>query len=384
MAIKMRSREERQKALRERIKNNAKNRNSKGGGVSKSILNLDDYSDISFYKPEEGRKSIDILPWIVQTNQHPQGIEPGEEDYILDIWVHYRVGVTNKTIVCPLRNYGNPCPICDEANTIREDDNADTNILATLYPKRRALYNIIDLNDEDKGVQIFDVSYKLFEKEMLEEAETRDGEIITFADIELGNSVKFRVAKASVVLPGQSKPIKFMEFKSFSFVDRDPYDEDILDKVYPLDKMLTIHSYDEIKKIFHGIEIEEEEKTAPEKPKEKSPERAKPTVKKVDPPFEPDEKSNEVDDLDVMNKRQLRQVIRRESLGIKVGLNMSEGEIKLAIRNARSGKSEKPKKAKIECPHGWHFGMACDTDDKCTDCNVYEACADEQDRINNQ
>ena len=381
MTIKMKSRKERQEALRARIRDNAKKRGKNSGG-NRGILDLSSSESPKFFKPKANRSYlIDIIPWIVQTKNHPQGIEPGEEDYILDVWVHGWIGVSNSTLVCLERTFNKPCPICEERKTLMQDENTPKGIISKLSPQRRALYNIIDLNNEDAGIQIFDATYSQFEVELLEEADRPDlnskearTEPIIFADLIEGKSIKFRTSEKTFYVSGDSKPKTYITYKSFDFVDRDPIDEEVLKESYAFDKLLIIPSYDEVNKIFHGVELEHDENESDKK--EVDEEKEESPKKEEKPSCKADDQNDEFvsSNLDEMNKRQLRQYIKKNNIDIKVSLKMTEDEIRDLIRTNEKGGKSNP--SELSCPCGYKFGIDVDSYEDCMDCNIYEKCAD--------
>lgn len=246
-----------QAAVRERMRKNAENREKKGGITGKGLLDLSQYEDVNFFKPSTEKKNlIDILLYQVTSANHPGGVEKGQLDYILDVWFHGGVGTLNSMYVCPLKMYGRPCPICEERDARMKSGLAwDSPEVQEVTPQRRAYYNIIDLNDPQKGIQIFSASYALFEREMLEMAEKAEAEFITFADLTDGRTVEFWASSAKW---GKRT---FLKYKSFSFAHRDePYDESVIKETYPLDEMLIVSTYDEIRDAFYGMDDNPEEK----------------------------------------------------------------------------------------------------------------------------
>jgi hypothetical protein len=143
-----------------RRQDTAKSKRKTGGGFRNNILNVD--PDVDFIKIDrEGVFNFDIMPYEVTIRNHPNGTPPGELDYNLEIWVHRFVGVNRDShVLCLAKTFGQPCPLCEEQRSLKETG-GDKKLIESLEPKRRALYNIIDLDDEDKGVQIWETSYYL-------------------------------------------------------------------------------------------------------------------------------------------------------------------------------------------------------------------------------
>jgi hypothetical protein len=86
-------------------------------------------------------------------------LDIGDFDYVMDIWVHRRVGASNTSVVCPKKNYNHPCPICEEVQKLRNDGNED---YKQMQASRRVYYNIIDMENREKGIMILSASHFLF------------------------------------------------------------------------------------------------------------------------------------------------------------------------------------------------------------------------------
>ena len=395
--FKRKSAKERRAALRARTESNYKNRESYGrSGVR--LLDLSDYPNISVFKPKDGKKhKIDIIPWIIQTENHPQGMEPGLEDYVLDIWVHYGVGTMESTYICLERTFGKPCPICEERKAMKEDEDADEKEIRNLVPKHRAIYNLIDLDDEGKGVQLFNVSHWNFEKELTEEAKTAEDETVVFSDLNKGRTIKFR---ANEVQRKGYKP--FFEFKSFGFEERDPIDESILDEAVPLDVVVHIPTYEEVKAAFLNLsmddgddnprkiskageitdEEDEDEEETPKSNKRKSKKDKPKEIEPEDPTDDDDDEEEEEEEtsLEDMTRGELKKYIKENKLGIKVTRGMSTEDIVKEINNILVGAEEEEEDddddEKPKCPYGYEFGDDWDEYPKCKKCKKNKECGD--------
>jgi len=327
MAIKKMTKEERRQALRDRTTSNIKNKDS-SGVQGKRILDLSEYKDVTFYKPKKGTNSLDIIPYLVSTERHPQGLKVGQEDYVLDVWVHGWVGPGEDSFLCLKKTFGKPCPICEEIANLMQGENPNKKQIKSMQAKRRCFYNVIDLDDRDKEevIQLFEVSHFLFEKELLEEAETAEEEVIIFSDIEEGRTIRCRASQETME---GGKP--FFKFKSFSFGRRKKaYKESIIEKSYPLDALLIIPAYEEVKNAFFGIDDDGE--------------------------------ANEHKDQE------------------------NEGEAEDTRGDSRRERRDRePKKSKTACPHNHTYGTDCDEyREDCDDCDVWDKCADERDRLNDK
>lgn len=321
---------------------------------------------VEFYQIREGRNEIDILPYVVKTNKHPK-LKSGDYDYKLDIWVHRFVGDGDASVVCLKQTYNKPCPICEEYKKMIASDeyNRNDDEVKRLLPKRRVLYNVVDLlDDKYKGIKIFEINHFEFQKEIIEEAESSGGdEIINFADPEEGRTIVFRGTERE----GEFKKAS-MKPKGFKFVDREPYDENVINKTVPLDDILIVHSYDDVKKILMGTydnNSESDEEDGDEKliPRKKN--ILKDDDSEVDDKFIPRKKNTLRDDDDHDNEEsKSRKNILRDKDDDSVD--------RLVSKKKNLNKNLKENK----CPHGGVFHDDCDELDECKNCKLWNECAD--------
>lgn len=380
-------------SLKRRQKENVKNK-GRSQRTNKGILDFSEYEEVNFYKPStDSNNVIDIIPWTVKSNNHPQLLKPGDLDYILDVWIHFKVGPAENNYICLKRTFGKACPICQEREQMKEDEDIDEKTLDRMKPTHRAIYNIIDLNDESKGVQLFEASHAYFEQEMEEEIQAqfdqKGEEAPTITDLEEGRTIEFRAT--SNKFEGHT----YLKYKSFKFSERDPYGENILDEAYPLDSLLVIPTYEEVKNAMLGIDqedsgeedgppfdAEEKEETKKEKIKRnrkpRDTNREKKEVEKTEPT---DEWRDLIKSLEGKNKREIRKFIIKHQLDVTISAKMTEEEMIEEIVKKVSSTGKGTKKDD-RCPHGHIFGKDCDSSDDCADdCPEYFDCIDEQERL---
>ena len=311
------------------------------GGVRKGVMN---YSDVEFYKPEEGRNRINIIPYTIKTKNHPLvksgDFEIGDKDYLMDVWVHKNVGASESSVVCLKKTYGKPCPICEQAELFKKEGKEKES--KALSATRRVFYNVQDL--KDGKLKIFETSHYLFEKELIDEA--RDGEdgYVNFADEEEGKEISF---KASKVKKGK---IEYLEFKSFRFEDReDKIDDDLLENAVSFDEIMNVPTYEQAEKILFGSD-EDDEGEESDEPEDDEEEVRKPTKSKARE--EDDEPEDDNDEYETPKKSPKKE---------KSFDDMEDVE-------------EKPKKSCSDCPYGFKFGKDCEKHDECDDCDIWDKC----------
>lgn len=316
-------------SLQDRLKSRYDHRES--GSNRMTVLDFKG-EKVSFWKPKSGKNFINILPFTISSKNNPEvrsgNAEVGDEDFLLDLWIHGYVGPGNSDIICPKRNFGKPCPICEAADDYKEQGKDKESLKCR--PAHRAIYNILDETDRDKGVQIWIASHKNFQQELMGEAADAgdDGKVVDFVDLKKGKVVKFRADEESF------DKQKYFKFKSFKFEDREePIPSSIKESIYNLDEYMIIHSYDKIKALFYGDD-EESDDEEPKKADDEEEDDRKPSKDKDE---EEEDDSSPLDD-----------------------------------EEEKENEEEKP--AGKKCPHGHKFSTDCDKFDECDDCKLYDDC----------
>lgn len=265
----------RKRVSREKVKENAA-QGSRGGS---------DWFDlpegVGRWSPDKaGRYNLDILPYEVQSKQHPDDIEPECLWYKYPFQVHHGLGAASNSLVCP-RSINLPCPVCEERDKLyKEDSDKYEDVIKDLRPQKFVAYNILDPEDSDK-VCVFTMSRGKFAKTLENELKDPDNEEhLAFFDVNKdGRTMRVRFSDAA--FEGR----KYIECTKIDFRHREEMDEDeILDKVVCLEKVLIVPPYDKLKAIFLQEEPEEE----PEDPDDDE-----------EPEEEPEDQDDEEEDDDL-------------------------------------------------------------------------------------
>jgi len=231
-------REKQSKKLQERVKLGQERSKGKFNNI------LTDGIAVPLWRPKDGAHIVDIIPY--DAGKYDPLVKKGDPTYTFEGWVHTRVGPNDVMYLCPTEMENKPCPICEERQRLR-DKGVDKEIWKKLFPKRRNLYNVIcyDKGEEKKGIQIWDISYHYFEKQVLAIARkpSRHGgedKLINFADPINGRSITFTIE------PAKSKE-DYPSYIGHSFDERDyEIDEELLDAVIVLDENVHRPTYKEI------------------------------------------------------------------------------------------------------------------------------------------
>lgn len=233
-------------------------------GFKSSYLKLP--KGAAFMEVKAGSSLIDVLPYEVKTGTETPGGNPHAKKGFLywerTFWTHRGIGPNSEMVICLARTFKKPCPVCEErARILKNDpDDEDTKLADALKPKERQIFNVKDLKNPDKGVQILEMSSWLFGDELRKEIANSDEEDHweMFFTPDEGKTLK--------VSWGQDKMgvNTFVRADSIHFKDRkEAYDEDeILGETFDLDSMLIKPDYDELKDQFLQGSDTKKKKTA--------------------------------------------------------------------------------------------------------------------------
>jgi hypothetical protein len=349
------TREERLRAAEERSKHNIEHKDQ-GGFQGKQAL---DFAKIGgwkkelIYKPKAGMNHIDIIPYIVTTDKHPNHVRPGYPDYLLDIYVHRFVGASKSTFLCLQQMYGKPCPICEERERMKNDPTLPEDEYKKLFPKRRTIYNVIntELPEREQKVMLFEEVYSWFEGAMLEVVKLKNE--YTFWDIEEGKTIEFMLTEKKTPMGTNNT------YGQFFFDKRPAYKENVYDEAFKLDDLLVIPTYEEVRNAFLSVDEEPESAESSRREPEQSSRRRDP---------EPEERPSRRADP-------VAETMQGDTL--------PEG---FEDRGQSRRRERQTEPAENPCPFGHRFGIDNDQfgrEGHCTKCDqkIWNACADEKDRL---
>jgi len=319
---------------------------------------------IQMFQEEPGRVWLDILPYKVTDEKHPDrddelGIAvPGELWYKRPFKIHRNVGVNNETVVC-LTSIGKRCPICEYRAKLRKEGGNEEEV-AALRPSRRNLYVVVPKNNKkyDEEPHIWDISQYCFQDLLNDEIE-EDEEVAGFPDLEDGLTLKIRFSEEKF---GKNT---FSMASRIDFIDRDEaYDESILDEVPNLDEILEVLPYKRMEAKFFELD-EAEEETEDEEEEDDIPDfSSKRKRRKLKEPEEEEEEEEEEEDKP-----------KQKSGSKPVKAEEEPEEEEEEEPPARRTKRNKKKKTANKCPYGHVFGKDCDEyPDDCDECDLWDEC----------
>lgn len=324
-------------SMRDRVRQRAESREQQGSWV------IETPEGVNKFEPKviKGGMHLDIVPYVIDIDNHPSGMKKGEMWYERTYFIHRDVGVDNKARICLLKTFKKSCPVCEHREGLTKQGK-DKELTKALLPKERQLFNVIDRDDEDKGVQLWDISYHLFGKQL--EKEVREGkeEYAGFAELHDGFTLNVRFEARTLPTKDGSKPTPFMDADRIDFEKREDYGKDILEETLNLDELLVELTYKQLEIEFLQLEDSDVENTSDDKMAEE-PER-KPSH------FRRSAKSEEP--LKKLFEEQKAPVRTRERTRVAV---------------------DTPK-----CPDGGEFGKDCDALSGCQECpeSTWKACGE--------
>jgi plastocyanin len=211
-----------------------------------TYLNLP--KDVSQFELKSKAPLLDFL--LYEVGKGNPFADPGAFHYERTFWVHKGIGPDNRAYCCPreMSRGRLPCPICEKRQELKDDPNADEKLIEALKPKRRQLFKVIDLNNRDKGVQVWDFSYHMFGELLVEYLtdENNTTKLKNWCEFEGGKSLRLGTKEKKY----NGKP--YYEVTRIEFEDRrKDYDPaEMLEKGPCLDECFRVLPYDELKKVF--------------------------------------------------------------------------------------------------------------------------------------
>ena len=242
---------------------------SSNRSMDNTILALpDEFKDMPFFKPTKDVYNLDVIGYVVTSTKHPEDIEPGYIWHSRRFHVHNNVGAEENKYVCLAKTFNKKCPICDYAKQGKNSGSLTKEELTALRPKERMLMCVIDRDDKDEKIQLWDVSHfhlgKLLEKELID---SDDPSIWKVFEPDSGTALRRRFSKETFNGRDFWKPER-IDFKT----RKNDYPDEIIDEVPSLDDILVELPYSQLEEIFVMGDSSEEEA-----PRERSSRRGRST-----------------------------------------------------------------------------------------------------------
>ena len=366
----MAKKEEKTSKWKEGLKKRLKESNERASGGSGFFLpNLE---NVSFWKCDSGEHLVDVVPYFAGEND--PNTKKGDPAYVLELYVHYGIGTDKRGVaVCNAKTYNKPCPICEHVNKMILDGEEEE-VTSPLKAKRRCIYNIISYDsgkEEEKGVQIWDVAHWFSENHFqgLARKPVRRGKssgdpFIYYMDPEEGKTLGF-------VKEGKQKSTKY---KAHRFVDRDySIEQDVLDTAHCLDELINILSYDEVYRLYWGVDSDgdEEVETPSKKHSTKKEERKKKPVINEDEEDIDDEEEEE-------EKPKAKSKVKKKPEPEPDDEDDDDLEEDEEDEEDEDDEEEEEEKAKSKVKKNVcdDFGISPDDFEECESCDQWDLCVD--------
>lgn len=210
----------------------------------------------TFYFKKEGMYYLDILPYTAGKN-NPMADE-GYDHWERTYFAHRGVGAENKQYCCLLKNWGENCPICEHRQEL-ERRGANEDVIKALWPKKRQIMAIVDVDDKDKGIQILEGPYAFGLGSLIDNKidAAREGSPVTrfyHADGGMTLAVKCKSEGFKLKDGGSGKFLKPVN------LEMEPREINYEDKEVPcLDDLLKKPDYKKLKEVFHKGADEEDD-----------------------------------------------------------------------------------------------------------------------------
>ena len=396
---------------RKGVKDSSERKGLGGNSIYKSDVRFTKFSPIA-----DEDHTIDIIPFQagpdmgVDLEKHKKMAKEGQWFHTFEYWQHRGIGpLENQTVICPERTWETPCPICEHRRELMAEKAFDDEKMGNLYAKRRNCYNVVCYDsdkEEEKGVQLMDVSFFYFEKHIAKLASkptrrkrgSKLKEIDPFKNFAdpSGDGVSIEWS-----IEGAKSKKDFDTWMGHQLIGREyDLDEALLDAALQLDQIVEKLTYAELYEKYYDEKYSEE---GEEEDEEVEGEEEDEEVEGEEEEEEVEEEGNE-DDLDTFDRSELKQILKDQEIDFKVYKSTEDDEIREAIRAARSEEKEEEeeeeeeeeatpppksrkrpsaaakkekssgKKKKVSCPQGGTFGASFEDYDECDDCKVWNPC----------
>lgn len=208
-----------------------------------------------------GVYKVDIIPYVVGKGN--PSAQQGKIYWQRTYFNHRNVGPNQNAYACPAKTAGLKCPICEDVT--QQFNNVDPSLsereiksekqrIGQLAAKERQLFNVIDLDNPDPGIQIWETSYHLFGRLLKDRLDNLDvdEDYDYFHHPVRGYTLRLTASEET------AGTIRFCKVSAIDFKPRkEPYKMDIIRDAYCLDELPKVLSYDELSRIYLG-ELDED------------------------------------------------------------------------------------------------------------------------------
>lgn len=207
---------------------------------------------IDVFQPKEGTIKVDVVPY--EVGEGNPFASPGEWYYERTFWVHGGVGPNSESYVCPAKTADRPCPICKHrAALVKRGSDDDQEEIKSLRPKERQLWLLSPVEDGERRVVLWETSFHTFGKlldKRRSDADDDEDHIVEFDDYKAGATLKLSFSSEDI---GAGRP--WLKVYNIDFKPRvSGLPEELLEHGICLDKLIKLLPYEELQRVFEGIE----------------------------------------------------------------------------------------------------------------------------------
>jgi hypothetical protein len=194
-----------------------------------------------WFKPEEGDTDIRIVP-------------TADGDPLKEVFFHYNIEGHRGGIMCPKRNFGEQCPICDFASQLWRDgtDNNDeeTKKLAkSLFVRTRYFSPVVVRGFEDEGVKVYGYGKTAYELLLGYILDPEYGDI---TDTEAGTDITLTYTKPTRPGAYPQTNLKMRRNTSALLTDSNAI-PGLLQNMPNIDELFTRHTPQEVSQILDAM-----------------------------------------------------------------------------------------------------------------------------------
>ncbi len=204
--------------------------------VSKEILKGFRVKD--YYKSKDGDNFIAFLP------------QRNVPTFFKLIYVHFGVGGTKNSYLCPKKMFDEKCPICKYLQKLKAAGEPD-DVLSDFTPRKRYIFFVVDMENKAgraKGVQLFDAPSTVGEGVKAQAVNPKTKEAQDVSDID-ENLIFYFIKTGSG---------KFnTKYKGFKLIDgTKPLNEKLLKRIPDFDSVLILPDVKAMKNDLLGLDDE--------------------------------------------------------------------------------------------------------------------------------
>lgn len=151
-----------------------------------------------WWKPSDGKQDVRIVP-----------TEDG--DPFKSFFFHYNIG--ERGFLCPKRNFGDECPVCEFASKLfKEGDDDSVAMAKDLFVRQRFFSPVLVRGEEDQGVRVWGYSKTVYETLLNLVLNPDYGDITNVAEgldltVEYGKSAGARYPTTNIIPKRKSSPL---------------------------------------------------------------------------------------------------------------------------------------------------------------------------------